>query len=248
MSQNKQNKMVPILVSMGLCVAALGAGVTYYSYSHVTAEEETPIQPVSPVTAAQTPTLDTAKLERQQQQEATKQETTQQENTTNNTNNTNTSTKETTQQSKQNTTTQSTQSTASLTFQWPVQGEIVLPYSVEQAVYDPTLEQYRTNDTLCIAAEAGSTVAASANGVVAEIKDDEENGKTLVLEHANGWRTTYGPLTEENLPQTGETIAQGETIGTIAEPTKYQVALGSHLVFSMQQNGESIDPTTKLPS
>lgn len=245
MSQNKQNKMVPILVSMGLCVAALGAGVTYYSYSHVTADNETPIQPVSPVTAAQTPTLDTAKLERQQQQEATKQETAQPD-----TNNTNNSTTKTTQQKKEalTPTTQNTQNTASLTFQWPVQGEIVLPYSVEQAVYDPTLEQYRTNDTLCIAAETGSTVTASANGVVAEVKEDEENGKTLVLEHANGWRTTYGPLTEENLPKTGETVAQGETIGTIAEPTKYQVGLGSHLVFSMQQNGESVDPTTKLPS
>lgn len=245
MSQNKQNKMVPILVSMGLCVAALGAGVTYYSYSHVTAEE--PIQPVSPVTAAQTPTLDTAKLERQQQQEAVKQEATQPENT-NETTQTKT-TKTTTETTQQKTQTAPTQSnTTALTFQWPVQGEIVLPYSVEQAVYDPTLEQYRTNDTLCIAAEAGSTVTASANGVVAEVKEDEENGKTLVLEHENGWRTTYGPLTEENLPKTGETVAQGETIGTVAEPTKYQVALGSHLVFSMEQNGESVDPTSKLPS
>ena len=58
--------MAAVLVSMGLCVVALGAGMTYYTWSNVkeplTAEES----PAFPVTVAKSPTLDTAKAQREQ--------------------------------------------------------------------------------------------------------------------------------------------------------------------------------------
>lgn len=239
MKKKKESKMAAVLVTMGLCVVALGAGMTYYTWSNVkeplTAEE----RPVSPVTAAKSPTLDTAKAQREQMSnddgEAPEPETAQEAKT-----------KET-KPSEQKTTEKSTakaQQTA--TYVYPVTGETVMPYSVDKAVYDPTLDQYRTNDTLCIAAEAGTEVKAAADGTVAEIKEDEESGRTLVVEHADGMRTTYGPLMAEGMAKKGDTVKQGQTVGKLDQPTKYQAALGSHLVFAMEVNGERVDPTKKL--
>lgn len=239
MKKKKESKMAAVLVTMGLCVVALGAGMTYYTWSNVkeplTAEE----RPVSPVTAAKSPTLDTAKAQREQMSnddgEAPEPETAQEAKT-----------KET-KPSEQKTTEKSTAKTQqTATYAYPVTGETVMPYSVDKAVYDPTLDQYRTNDTLCIAAEAGTEVKAAADGTVAEIKEDEESGRTLVVEHADGTRTTYGPLMAEGMAKKGDTVKQGQTVGKLDQPTKYQAALGSHLVFAMEVNGERVDPTKKL--
>lgn len=239
MKKKNESKMAAVLVTMGLCVVALGAGMTYYTWSNVkeplTAEE----RPVSPVTAAKSPTLDTAKAQREQMSnddgEAPEPETAQEAKT-----------KET-KPSEQKTTEKSTAKTQqTATYAYPVTGETVMPYSVDKAVYDPTLDQYRTNDTLCIAAEAGTEVKAAADGTVAEIKEDEESGRTLVVEHADGTRTTYGPLMAEGMAKKGDTVKQGQTVGKLDQPTKYQAALGSHLVFAMEVNGERVDPTKKL--
>ena len=225
---------------MGLCVVALGAGMTYYTWSNVkepmTAEES----PASPVTVAKSPTLDTAKAQREQMSnddgEAPDPTPAQEAKTT-----------ETKTTSEQKTTEKSTANVQqTVTYAYPVTGETVMPYSVDKAVYDPTLDQYRTNDTLCIAAEAGTEVKAAADGTVAEIKEDDESGRTLVIEHADGTRTTYGPLAAEGMVKKGDTVKQGQTVGKLDQPTKYQAALGSHLVFAMEVNGERVDPTKKL--
>ena len=214
--------------------------MTYYTWSNVkeplTAEES----PASPVTVAKSPTLDTAKAQREQMSnddgEAPDPTPAQEAKTT--------ETQTTSEQKTTEKTTEKAQQT--VTYAYPVTGETVMPYSVDKAVYDPTLDQYRTNDTLCIAAEAGTEVKAAADGTVAEIKEDEENGRTLVIEHADGTLTTYGPLAADGMAKKGDTVKQGQTVGKLDQPTKYQAALGSHLVFAMEVNGERVDPTKKL--
>ena len=236
--KKSEQKMTAILLSMGLCVVALGAGVTYYTWSNVQEQPPQETAQASPATAAKTPTLETAQLQREERSKDDGESP-------------DAGTEVQTIQSQQPKTSAQQPVTeempeAVLTFSYPVSREIVMPYSVDQAIYDPTLEQYRTNDTLCIAAAEGTAVQAAADGVVAEIRDDDEAGKTLVVEHADGWRTTYSPLAEDGLPQTGEAVTKGQTLGSLDQPTKYQAGLGSHLEFSMEQNGNTVDPQTKL--
>ncbi len=241
--QNK-NKMIPMLVSMGLCVAALTSGVAYYSAHRIkdnlpkdTAQAKPQAEISSPVTAPQTPTLDVAKQERAQQKESQKQVQPDSDAKTKT---------ETKSQEAPSAERKPAPKTTEVTFCWPVQGEVVLPYSKDKAVYDPTLEQYRTNDTLCIAAPVNTKVAAAADGIVKEIKDDPENGRTVMIEHSNGWRTTYGPLQKEGLPEKDASVTQGQTIGTVDHPTKYRSKLGEHLSFGITKDGQSVDPQTKL--
>lgn len=129
---------------------------------------------------------------------------------------------------------------------WPVNGQIVMDYSVETAIFDKTLDQYRTNDSICISAEAGTDVKAAAEGVVENIFEDNENGKSVVINHGNGWMTTYSQLENNLMVEVGQVVGEGDVIGKVGEPTNYSVLLGSHLDFKITKNDQSTDPKLVL--
>ncbi|MBR5269238.1 MAG: M23 family metallopeptidase [Anaerotignum sp.] len=131
-------------------------------------------------------------------------------------------------------------------FAWPIHGEVVMPYSMDHAVYDPTLEQYRTNASISISAEKGAEVKAAADGTVTAVAEDAENGKMVTISHEAGWLTTYGQLEDAVTVKKGDKVKKGQVIGSVDAPTKYGVALGEHLEFGMKQGGESKDPTRHL--
>lgn len=133
-----------------------------------------------------------------------------------------------------------------LTFALPVNGETVMDYSSEKLVYDPTLEQYRTNDTVCYKTEEGTAVGAAAEGTVESISTDSKNGVSVTLFHGDGWRTTYSQLNSNLAVSEGDIVKKGQTIGFVAKPTKYASALGCHLEFKMTLNDNAVDPKTAL--
>ncbi len=124
----------------------------------------------------------------------------------------------------------------------PTAGQIVMDYSPDLAVYDPTLEQYRTNDTICIAADPGSNVVAAADGVVYDAGFNETDGHYIVVDHGNGWMSTYSQLGENMPAAVGDIVNAGEVIAYVGEPTVFGSALGSHLEFYLTHNEEPEDP------
>lgn len=241
-----------------LCLLAVGAGVAYRGMQEPIPSTEAP---VTAVTTPTTQTLEQAMRERNQQnredgeapdgndpkqtqqknQNTTEEQETKKEATTQTTKET---TKETTtapqQEAPKGTSPSGTEKTV---FSAPVQGEIVLPYSVDHAIYDPTLDQYRTNAGVSISAEEGTPVKAAAAGTIRQVTQKTEAGNVVVIKHSNGWLTTYGQLAEAIPVKEGDRVQQGQTIGQVDAPTKYGVALGSHLEFAMEQEGTSVDPT-----
>jgi len=131
-------------------------------------------------------------------------------------------------------------------FEMPVVGEIVMDYSMDHGIYDATLDQYRTNAYLSIDADVGEKVCAAEDGVVEAVLMDEERGKTLVIDHKNGWKTTYSQLDDKLDVEKGDNVKKGKSIGSVSEPTKYGVALGPHLDFAMSKDGELVDPKSVL--
>ncbi len=131
---------------------------------------------------------------------------------------------------------------------WPVSGQILMDYSPEAAIYDNTLEQYRTTDSICISAALGSEVEAGADGTVTSITKDNENGVTVSVDHGNGWCSTYSQLQDNLAVSEGQAIYKGDKIGLVAEPTKYSVAMGPHIEFSVFKNDEATDPKLVLAS
>lgn len=129
---------------------------------------------------------------------------------------------------------------------WPVEGEIVMDYSMDTAIYDKTLEQYRTNNSLCISAPVGTQVKATSEGVVTAISNSRESGNTVVISHGNGWLTTYSQLQGSVLVNEGQVVKEGDVIGGVGEPSNYSILLGPHLEFKISKEGSATDPKLYL--
>ena len=125
---------------------------------------------------------------------------------------------------------------------WPVSGEIVMDFSIDTAIYDVTLDQYRTNEFVSIAANVGDSVKASGNGTVEFVGVDAERGNMVVINHNDGWKTTYCQLQDGILVKEGQKVKQGQKIGQVAETSMYGVALGDHIDFKVTNNDSSVDP------
>lgn len=125
---------------------------------------------------------------------------------------------------------------------WPVTGEIVLDYSSDVAIYDATLDQYKTNDSISIKADLGSDVMAVYGGEVTHIGHTTEDGNTITIAHEGGLKTTYSQLSEAVLVQVGSIVSRGDIIAYVGEPTIYKTALGSHLDFKVYENEVAVNP------
>lgn len=129
---------------------------------------------------------------------------------------------------------------------WPVNGNILLDYNMEQTTYFPTLDQYRLSPAIAVQAVEGAPVTASVPGTVYSIEENTQTGTTVTMEIGNGYQAVYGQLKDLTVEE-GETVEQGATIGYIASPTKYYSKEGSNLYFAMKKDGEPVDPILYLP-
>ena len=130
--------------------------------------------------------------------------------------------------------------------EWPVDGNILMDYNMDQTVYFPTLDQYKLSPAIAVQAVEGAPVLASVPGTVYSIEDSAQTGTTVTMEIGSGYQAIYGQLTDLTV-QEGDTVTEGEVIGYVAAPTKYYSKEGSNLYFAMKKNGEPIDPIAYLP-
>lgn len=127
----------------------------------------------------------------------------------------------------------------------PVSGEVLIPFSMNGGVYFSTLDQFKYNPALMIAAEQGTAVAACADGTVTAIFENEEIGRALTMDLGDGYQITYGQLDGIRVME-GSHVEPGETIGFIGAPTKYFSLEGSNLYLKLTMNGAPVDPEKLL--
>lgn len=123
---------------------------------------------------------------------------------------------------------------------WPVQGNVILSYSMETTTYFPTLEQYKCNPANVIQSDVSTPVAAPADAKVLEIGVNEEIGNFVRLDLGNEYTAVCGQLKEIPVVE-NEYLEKGDIIGYIAEPTKYYSVEGINLYFELLHAGEPVD-------
>lgn len=130
--------------------------------------------------------------------------------------------------------------------EWPVNGNILLDYNMDQTIYFPTLDQYQLNPAIAVQAVEGAPVLASVPGTVYSIEENAQTGTTVTMELGSGYQAVYGQLKDLAVEE-GQTVEKGDVIGYIAAPTKYYSEEGSNLYFAMKKDGEPVDPIAYLP-
>ena len=136
--------------------------------------------------------------------------------------------------------------TESSLMEWPVNGQVVLDYNMDNTIYFPTLNVYKLNPAIAISSEIGAPVAAVANGKIVSVVNNEETGQTVTVDMGNGYQAVYGQL--KDVPfQAEEYVSAGSVLGYISEPTKYYTEEGANLYFALSKDGVPLDPMQYLP-
>lgn len=128
---------------------------------------------------------------------------------------------------------------------WPLDGKILLPYSMNATIYFPTLDQYQYNPAMVIQGNINEKVVFIAKGKIKDITTNEETGCTVTQDLGDGYTAIYGQLKELTFDK-GDDVECGQVVGYVSEPTKYYSVEGSNLYFAMKKDGKPIDPTEYL--
>ena len=94
-----------------------------------------------------------------------------------------------------------------------------------------------------IAADQGTHIKSSANGIVTMAEDDlYYTGGTIIMDHGHGISTIYSHL-ENVLVSVGDKINQGDIIGTVGSTGR---STGPHLDFRINWFQTRLDPMTVI--
>ena len=124
---------------------------------------------------------------------------------------------------------------------WPIDGNVILNYSMDQTIYFATLDQYKYNPAVIISGELGEPVLAAADGKVEQVGEDARLGETITVDLGSGYQVVYGQLQEIRVAE-GQKVAAGDVIGYINDPTKYYSVEGPNLYFQLLKDGEPENP------
>ncbi len=131
-------------------------------------------------------------------------------------------------------------------FQKPISGDIIKEFAENKLVYSSTLDVWSTHNGIDIQAEKTTVVKASAEGKVTSIKNDPRYGLTVIIEHANGYKTVYANLLSSEFVVEGEEVKQGQSIGTVGNTASFEISDEPHLHFELLKNNEQQDPELYL--
>lgn len=124
---------------------------------------------------------------------------------------------------------------------WPVDGNVIIPYSMDHSVYFSTLDQYKYSSAVVISGEVGEEVWAATDGEVTGITTNAQTGTTVTVNLGDGYEAIYGQLGEVHVKE-GDRLEKGYLIGYLGEPTKYYSVEGCNLYFQLLKDAEPVNP------
>ncbi len=120
-------------------------------------------------------------------------------------------------------------------FGWPVAGTISSSYGYRN---HPVYEERKFHTGVDLSVPSGSTVKATADGIVSFAGWTENSGIVVVAEHGHGFRTAYAH-NRKALVRVGQRIARGDAI---AMSGSTGVSTGPHVHYEIWRNGRHMNP------
>ncbi|WP_461129703.1 M23 family metallopeptidase [Spirosoma aerophilum] len=112
---------------------------------------------------------------------------------------------------------------------------IASPFGIRQ---HPILKRSRFHGGVDVKAQSGTSVKATAAGVVSQVGYDPALGAFVRLQHTFGFETVYGHL-KGYCVRPGQCIELNEEIGRVGQTG---MTTGPHLHYVIKKNGSAIDP------
>lgn len=130
-----------------------------------------------------------------------------------------------------------------LTFSKPLNGQIQKPYSIDKVIYSKTLELWKTHDGIDISSKLGENVKSIEKGTVEKVYDDSFYGTTVVIDHGQGYKSSYSNLNSKVSVKEKQTVTKGQVIGKVSNTSIGEIKDESHLHFTLFKDNNNVDPT-----
>ncbi len=124
----------------------------------------------------------------------------------------------------------------------PVEGDIIREFSKDKLIYSNTLDEWIVHLGIDIKAQRTQVVNASESGKITSIKNDPRYGLTVIIEHANGFKTVYSNLLSTEFVKEGESVQKGDAIGTVGNSAAFEISDEPHLHFEILKDNVNVDP------
>lgn len=122
---------------------------------------------------------------------------------------------------------------------WPTKGWMTSYFGMRKSPYTG---RRKMHEGLDIAANTGTPVIATADGVVARIETTSGYGKTVIIDHGYGYRTLYAH-NSKFLVKRGQKVSRGDKIAQVGNTGR---STGPHVHYEILLNGVPIDPRKTL--
>ncbi len=118
---------------------------------------------------------------------------------------------------------------------WPVAGRLMGGYGERS---DPFSGEGAYHTGVDISAPIGTSVMATADGVVAHSAFSGGYGRLVVLDHGNGYETYYAHLSRADVVE-GQEIRRGEILGAVGRTGR---STGPHLHYEVRVGEAPVNP------
>ncbi|MDE5792659.1 MAG: M23 family metallopeptidase [Oscillospiraceae bacterium] len=129
---------------------------------------------------------------------------------------------------------------------YPLQGEIIEPFSNGELVKSATTGVWQSHNGIDIAGTLGDTVCAMDSGVVQNIENHALWGVTVTIDHQNGIYSRYCNLNTGLTVNAGDKVEAGTVIGALGDTADIESALETHLHFEVLRGEIYIDPVAYI--
>lgn len=130
-----------------------------------------------------------------------------------------------------------------LTFSKPLNGQIQKPYSIDKVIYSKTLELWKTHDGIDISSQIGENVKSIEKGTVEKVYDDSFYGTTVVIDHGQGYKSSYSNLNSKVSVKEKQKVTKGQVIGKVSNTSIGEIKDEAHLHFTLFKDNNNVDPT-----
>lgn len=136
--------------------------------------------------------------------------------------------------------------TLPITFSMPMENAtLIKDFSSSGLYFSSTLGWWEYHDGIDLTS-TDLKVYAVADGYVSAINTNSLIGTTVTITHSNKLKSVYGSLNNELNVSVGDTVNEGDQIGTADDTASNEEADGNHLHFEMLENDKKIDPANYL--
>lgn len=123
----------------------------------------------------------------------------------------------------------------------PITGKVISNFG---KTIDPKTKKDIVHNGINIEAKLGTNVKAIYDGTVETVENNKTMGLIIVIDHNNGFKTTYGRLSETKV-NAGESITKGSIIATTGNSGE---AGTPSLQFELSKNGIAVNPLDYVKS